>query len=66
MFDSTNCIYSTRVQYIHSDRELQNRIPRSTISKIESGKRNICFDKLVQIAEALGKDLEIRFVDKEK
>lgn len=41
-------------------------IARSTISKIESGKRNVCFDKLVQIAEALEKDLEIRFVDKEK
>jgi len=45
---------------------IKSRIPRSTISKIESGKRNVCFDKLVQIAEAMGKDLEIRFVDKEK
>jgi DNA-binding XRE family transcriptional regulator len=45
---------------------MKSGIPRSTISKIESGKRNVCFDKLVQIAEALGKDLEIRFVDKEK
>lgn len=45
---------------------VKSGMPRSTISKIESGKRNVCFDKLVQIAEALGKDLEIRFVDKEK
>jgi len=45
---------------------MKSGIPRSTISKIESGRRNVCFDKLVQIAEALGKDLEIRFVDKEK
>jgi DNA-binding XRE family transcriptional regulator len=45
---------------------VKSGIPRSTISKIENGKRNVCFDKLVQIAEALDKDLEIRFVDKEK
>lgn len=45
---------------------VKSGIARSTISKIESGKRNVCFDKLVQIAEALEKDLEIRFVDKEK
>ncbi len=45
---------------------IKSGIPRSTISKIESGKRNVCFDKLIQIAEAMGKDLEIRFVDKEK
>jgi DNA-binding XRE family transcriptional regulator len=45
---------------------VKSGIARSTISKIENGKRNVCFDKLVQIAEALDKDLEIRFVDKEK
>jgi DNA-binding XRE family transcriptional regulator len=45
---------------------IKSGIARSTISKIENGKRNVCFDKLVQIAEALDKDLEIRFVDKEK
>jgi DNA-binding XRE family transcriptional regulator len=43
---------------------IKSGIPRSTINKIENGKRNVCFDKLVQIANALGKDLEIRFVDK--
>jgi DNA-binding XRE family transcriptional regulator len=45
---------------------VKSGIARSTISKIENGKRNVCFDKLVQIAEALGKDLEIRFVDKKE
>jgi DNA-binding XRE family transcriptional regulator len=45
---------------------VRSGIARSTISKIENGKRNVCFDKLVQIAEALGKDLEIRFVDKKE
>jgi DNA-binding XRE family transcriptional regulator len=45
---------------------VKSGIARSTISKIENGKRNVCFDKLLQIAKALGKDLEIRFIDKEK
>lgn len=45
---------------------IKSGIPRSTISKIENGKRNVSFDKLVQIANALDKDLEIRFVDKNK
>lgn len=39
-------------------------IPRTTISKIENGKRNTSIYKLVQIANALGKDLQISFVDK--
>lgn len=45
---------------------IKSGVPRSTISKIENGKRNVCFDKLIQIANALGKDVEIRFVDKKK
>jgi DNA-binding XRE family transcriptional regulator len=45
---------------------IKSGVPRSTISKIENGKRNVCFDKLVQIANALGKDIEIKFVDKKK
>ncbi|KUK76918.1 MAG: seg [candidate division WS6 bacterium 34_10] len=49
-----------------SQLSIKSGIPRSTISKIENGKRNVCFDKLVQIANALDKDLEIRFVDKKK
>ncbi|OGC44289.1 hypothetical protein A3J98_00555 [candidate division WS6 bacterium RIFOXYC1_FULL_33_10] len=43
---------------------IKSGIPRSTISKIETGKRNVSIDKLIKIANALGKDLEIRFVDK--
>lgn len=49
-----------------SQLSIKSGIPRSTISKIENGKRNVCFDKLVQIANALDKDLELRFVDKKK
>ncbi len=45
---------------------LKSGIPRSTISKIETGKRNVSIEKLIKIANALGKDLEIRFVDKKK
>jgi DNA-binding XRE family transcriptional regulator len=45
---------------------IKSGIARTTISKIENGKRNVCFDKLVQIADALNKDLEIKFVDREK
>ena len=43
---------------------IKSGIPRSTISKIETGKRNVSIAKLIQIANALGKDLEIRFVDR--
>lgn len=45
---------------------IKSGIPRSTISKIETGKRNVSIAKLIQIANALGKDLEIRFVDRKK
>lgn len=41
---------------------IKSGIPRSTISKIETGKRNVSMAKLVQIANALGRDLEVRFV----
>jgi len=43
---------------------IKSGIPRTTISKIENGKRNTSIYKLVQIANALGKDLQISFVDK--
>jgi len=39
-------------------------VPRTTISRIETGKRNISIDKLIMIANALDRDLEIRFVDR--
>ncbi len=45
---------------------IKSGVPRSTISKIETGKRNVSIEKLIKIANALGKDLEIRFVDKNK
>ncbi|MCA9385219.1 helix-turn-helix domain-containing protein [Candidatus Dojkabacteria bacterium] len=35
-------------------------IPRSSISKIESGHRNTSLYKVIQIAEAMGKEVEIQ------
>jgi DNA-binding XRE family transcriptional regulator len=37
-------------------------IPRSTISQIESGKRNTTIDTLCILAEAMGKQVIIKFV----
>ena len=37
-------------------------IPRTTLVKIESGYRNVTIEKLLVIADALDKKLEIRFV----
>lgn len=43
---------------------IKTGIPRSTISKIENGKRNVSFGKLIKVADALNKDLVIKFVDR--
>ncbi|MGI5898158.1 MAG: helix-turn-helix domain-containing protein [Candidatus Dojkabacteria bacterium] len=47
-----------------SQYELATRsgIPRSAISEIESGKRNVSIAKLTKLADALNTDLEIDFV----
>ena len=37
-------------------------IPRPTISKIESGKRNVTIDTLTALAAAMGKRIELNFV----
>jgi len=36
-------------------------VPRTTIAKIESGNRNVTIEKLMVIAGAMGKSLEIKF-----
>ena len=38
------------------------KIPRTTVSKIESGNRNVTVETLMNLAHAMGKKLEIRFV----
>lgn len=57
-----------REEYNISQKSLsiKSGIPRSTISKIETGQRNVSIAKLVQIANALGRDLEIRFVERKR
>ena len=52
--------------YSQDTLSIKSGIPRSTISKIETGKRNVSISKLVQIANALDRDLEIRFVKRKK
>jgi DNA-binding XRE family transcriptional regulator len=52
--------------YSQNTLSVKSGIPRSTISKIETGKRNVSIAKLVQIANALDRDLEIRFVKRKK
>jgi len=44
-----------------SQQELANRvkIPRTTITKIESGKRNVTVSTLMDIAQAMGKKLVV-------
>lgn len=39
-------------------------ITRSTISKIETGNRNVSIGKLIQIANAMNMNLEIRLIPK--
>lgn len=37
-------------------------VPRATISKIETGSRNVTINTLISLASAMGKRLEIRLV----
>jgi DNA-binding XRE family transcriptional regulator len=41
-------------------------IPRSVVSRIESGKRNVTLKTLMNIADSMGEEVEIRFVKKQK
>ena len=43
---------------------VKSGIPRTTISKVENGQRNISIYKLVQIANSVDRDLQISFVRK--
>ncbi|MFW5720266.1 MAG: helix-turn-helix domain-containing protein [Candidatus Dojkabacteria bacterium] len=53
----------TRHQKKFTQEELAKKagIPRSALSRIESGKTNVTLKTLIQLANALGKQLEIRF-----
>ena len=39
-------------------------IPRTVVSRIESGKHNITLGTLMNIADSMGEEVEIRFVKK--
>ena len=43
---------------------IKSGIPRTTISKVENGQRNVSIYKLVQIANSVDRDLQISFVRK--
>jgi len=38
------------------------KVPRTTITKVESGSRNATLQTLIAIAQAMGKNLELRLV----
>lgn len=54
----------TRKKLGLSQEELSTKsgIPRPTISKIESGDRNVGIETLMSLAKAMGKQVEIRLV----
>ena len=41
-------------------------IPRSAVSEIESGKKNVTINTLASLAHAMGKKLEVRLVDQDE
>jgi DNA-binding XRE family transcriptional regulator len=43
---------------------IKAKMPRSVISRIESGKKNITLETLMNIADSLDREVEIRFVKK--
>ncbi len=47
-----------------SQKELSERsgIPQETISRIESGRRNVTLDTLISIASAMGKKVKVNLV----
>lgn len=54
-----------RTELKKSQQELSRRsgVPQRTISEIEKGKRNPTVNTLAKLANAMGKRLEIRFVN---
>lgn len=58
-------LYKERKAQGLSQQEIAKRtgIPRTTVSKIESGNRNVTIAKIIMIAAALGKIVEIQLRD---
>lgn len=63
-YDMAVAIQETRRKLKLTQARLAQRakIPRTTITKIESGQRNVRLDTLLILARAMGKKMEIRFV----
>jgi DNA-binding XRE family transcriptional regulator len=63
-FSLLNKLYRLRKKLKFSQAELAKRssVPRSTISKIESGQRNATINTLSKLAQAMGRKLQISFV----
>jgi len=47
-----------------SDLAAKSGLTRTTISKVESGYQNATLEKIMQVAAALDKDVEIKLVDR--
>jgi DNA-binding XRE family transcriptional regulator len=62
-YKSLNVLRETRKQIGMTQEELSVKagIPRSTLSNIESGKRNVTIERLIMLASAMGKTLVIKF-----
>ena len=44
---------------------IRAKMPRSVISRIESGKKNITLETLVKIADSLDQEVVVRFVNRQ-
>lgn len=44
---------------------IKAKMPRSVISRIESGKKNITLETLVKIADSLDQEVVVRFVNRQ-
>lgn len=64
LFDVQRAIYDARIQVGMTQKELAKKVGISAgdLSKIERGKENTTVKTLYKVAEALDKELKIRFV----
>lgn len=54
--------YRQKIGLSQDDLAMKSGIPKSTISKIENGKRNATLDTIIVLASAMGKKVEIKLV----
>ncbi|HEX9817968.1 MAG TPA: helix-turn-helix domain-containing protein [Patescibacteria group bacterium] len=51
-----------KLNFTQTELAEKSAVPRTTISKIESGNRNVTIDTLIKLAQGMGKTLKISFV----